>query len=336
MKRVLVIGNDAPDSFGYHIAMSYREIGYEVDVFVPHPRLFHVEGGLGMKTLKYRVAIHNILQKSQNYRKLYFSRLVQRVKEVDYSLILTTHDYFTHMEVKALRSLSDAPFVMWFPDPVQISSKFIGAAYSAIFLKEKFFVDKLTRHGVRNIHYLPEAFNPSAYTEDQRRIPELMAVDVCVYGNLHPWRVVQLSEITDFCSVVTYGVRAPAWCEVDYSKIGYTGRVITLDDKASVLQKARLVFNAMNLFEITSVSNRIFECGGLGAPQILDKNDDFLSLFGGNFNEMLYSSSEEMRAKVKYFLRCEIEREEMASEFRKMILSEHVFSKRLEVINTVQ
>ena len=336
-KNILVIGNNAADSFGMHISDTLKIMGHEVHNFSYEPNTYEAKTNFFKAINKLKRFLFNIFMRSEKYRQSHFKKLYKILKKNEVDLVIVTHDYLYPFEVEKIRELSNARICLWYPDPICTMDRalFLGCNYDCIFLKEPFLVKKFRELTDLNIFYLPECFNPLAYDDVQKSLLDndsnLDDSDLVAFGNFHPWRSLLLNRLLNF-DLKFYGVDPPSWLLPSKLNQVFTGYPIFNQDKKNALLASPIVVNNMHFGEVWGISARIFETAGIGAFQITEANIGLDELYLPGEEIVTYSNKDDLKDVIQYYLDNPMEREKIARLGRLKTLKDHTYTNRLNLL----
>ncbi|MDD3051281.1 MAG: glycosyltransferase, partial [Candidatus Cloacimonetes bacterium] len=119
------------------------------------------------------------------------------------------------------------------------------------------------------------------------------------------------------------------------------GERVSIDETVKIYNATKININlhsSMNpdLFEAVSdfINPRTFEIMACGAFQLVDRRDALLEFFIEDEEIVTFSSIQELREKINYYLKNEEERKRIAQNAQRKVLGMHTYQHRLtEIIN---
>jgi spore maturation protein CgeB len=328
--RVLVIGLNADeDSFEWHVADSLNSMGCTVKLFINRDGISQFGGLIRQVTGKIsRTWLREPERSSER-------RLLRAAAELQPELVLVLlGSYLSPKTVAALRKISRAPVVCWCQDQLSTMGRqyMLGARYDAVFVKDRYMQDLFARM-IRSttFHYLPEACNPRVH-----RPLQLSAEDDATYrcelmiaGTLYYYRQEILQELGGI-DIKVWG-RRPDWL-LDRLPGRFMGREVRGDDKVRAAKAAAICLNTLHYAEVDGLNCRAFEIAGCGGFQLISDVPVLAEHFERGVELESYSSTDELRDKVRYYLdRPELARG-IAERGRARAHRDHTYEKRLTEI----
>jgi spore maturation protein CgeB len=259
-------------------------------------------------------------------------KLIERSGGID--VTLATHDFLTPAEASSVKSLTGAPLILWYPDPIWSFQKhmFLNAPFDALFFKDPYIVDILRRNLDAPVYYLPECFSPESLsvTEPSVRDPSYSA-DICTAGNLYAYRVAFFRNVSDQ-NVRIWGLPPPLWMSLGPVEKMVERRFIAHGEKAKAFTSAKIVLNNLNPSEIWGTNVRTFEICGAGGFQITDRRPGLSQLFEPGKELVTFDHVQDLRSKIEHYLVASDEREQIAASGQRRALLEHTYKHRLTLL----
>jgi spore maturation protein CgeB len=144
--------------------------------------------------------------------------------------------------------------------------------YDTYFSKDPYIVKFMTNKLGLNAKLYLEAFNERIHKRpnmDLALLEKETNIDLLCFGNLYPYRNRMLHIMKENgCDISLFGAKTKYFdsrLEDNYQNKGIYG-----EEKAKILNGAKIVFNNFHYAEIESVNNKFFEINGSGAFQICD------------------------------------------------------------------
>jgi len=237
---------------------------------------------------------------------------------------------------------------LWTIDPPKNFKPIIASApyYDYIFTGGSEAYDILKDTGLRNLHWLPFACDPDLHkpqtlTKDEAN---LYSCDIAFVGTvdpeLYPRRCRLLEAISDF----DLGVWGPSSEKIPPSsplKHRIRGGKAIPAVWTKIYSRAKIVLclhyqDPTGETPCQQASPRIFEALACGAFVISDNQRDVFSLFKEGEHLAGFNDSDDLSAKITYYLDRPLEREEIARRGRREVISKHTYVNRIqELLSTV-
>lgn len=335
--RLLVVGRFYEEGFASFVADEFADLAHEVLRFDPGP--FSINHGSRLRFYAQRVssAVQNAARRvteaaGRSSHATRLRRLIEANPPVD--LVLATHDYLSPADARLIKSLTKAPLVLWYPDPIWSFQRhmFLNGPYDALFFKDPYIVDLLRRKLDVSVYYLPECFSPRSllHSEPVATDPRYEC-DICTAGNLYAYRVAFFRNLADR-HVRLWGLPPPLW--LDPGPVGpmVENRFVAHAEKAKAFRSARIVLNNLNPAEIWGTNVRTFEICGAGGFQITDARPGLSQLFEVGRELVTFDDVADLRTKIEHYLANEDERRQIAVAGQRRALSEHTYAHRLPLL----
>jgi spore maturation protein CgeB len=320
--RILIVGDQYPESFGKEIAVGFEELGHEVYAV---DNLVWPRGSTRQRATTLLARVFPRVEWRVN------EQICKKAEAVQPDLILTTYTNILPQAVRRLRATTGAKLAHWFPDHLaNFDRQYVLAShYDALFFKEPYIVEFFRKKLGRNAHYLPEAFTPKWH----KRV-ELTPEEVAFYGcdlttasNMYYYRAVMLEQFQNY-DMKIWGTSFPRWMESPLKKV-YQNVYVAEEEKAKAFTAAKIVLNTMHYGEIQGVNKRTFEAAGCGAFQIADSKPVLRDLFEPGEEIVTFETAAELKEKVDYYLARPDERQAIARRAYERAHRDHTYAHRL-------
>lgn len=335
--RILVIGRLYEEGFASFISEELADLSHEIVTFDPGP--FSLNLGSRFRFYANRVfsAGHNVIKSLTEFagqpgQGLRLRRKLEESGPVD--LTISSHDYLSPADARLIKSITKAPLVLWYPDPIWSFQKhmFLNAPYDAYFFKDPYLVDLFRRTLGLPVYYMPECFSPRSLLETGLSEPDpRYACDICTAGNLYAYRVAFFHNLADY-NVRIWGLPPPLWLDPGLVKPMLENRFVAHGEKAAAFRSAKIVMNNLNPSEIWGTNVRTFEICGAGGFQMTDSRPCLSQLFQIDREIITFDDILDMREKITYYLAADDERAAIAMAGQRRALSEHTYAHRLPLL----
>ena len=183
-----------------------------------------------------------------------------------------------------------------------------------------------------NAFYLPEAFNPRIHKpvdSDRKQLEDKVSIDVVAFGTMYPYRAKLISQIINSgINMTLFGVPDKRFPRPEINK-NFRNEYITGERKAEILTGSKSVLNNFHFAEIESANVKFFEIGGIGAFQICDYKPVLREYSNISVERFTYKSWEEAVEMMKFYLREDQLRYDLAEQQRQHFMKYHTYEKRL-------
>lgn len=336
--RVLVIGRFFEEGFAAFVGDELIRLGHDVVRFDPGPSLLTMGSRLRfyvnrVTSLVHQAAFHVRAGLGLEGTFLRLRKVIERRGAID--LTLVTHDYLTPGDADAVKRLTKAPLVLWFPDPIWSFRKhmFLNGSYDALFFKDPYIVDVLRRKLGAPVYYLPECYSPASLSAGFSGAERYggYACDICTAGNLYAYRVEFFRNLVDK-NVRIWGLPAPMWMALGDVKPLVENRFVAHGEKAMAFRGAKIVLNNLNPAEIWGTNVRTFEICGAGGFQLVDWRPGLPQLFDVGRELATFDNIDGLRKKIDYYLREDDERRDIAAAGQRRARRDHTYGHRLTLL----
>ena len=268
-------------------------------------------------------------------------RLVRRVRPD--LLIVNQGTVLTRTTIERVRDLG-IRCVNWFSDfPAEFAAGLqIADAYDAFFIGSSYAVARHREAGQPRSFWLPFGCDPQVHRPDSEE-PAVARTDsaevpaVVFVGSHYPERQVLLR----FLRGLPVGVWGPGWeraADDPLVRPMIRGGALRPRSWRRLYSRCRVALNihygAFGPIEASGdlASTRVFEILACGACQVVNRQGDVARLFRDGEHLSLFSSGEEMRARVLEALRDDGRRQAMARAGRSEALARHTYEHRARIL----
>jgi spore maturation protein CgeB len=256
--------------------------------------------------------------------------------------IITGGHRITNQSVQALKN-NGICTVLWTIDPPFNFQPIIDIAplYDHIFCQGTEAVELLNCAGIAGAQWLPVACDQSVHNPVKLSPKEKKHYDndVVFVGSYYPNRAELLERLVDF----GLGIWGPGWEKLDgRSKLrGCIKGAHTPPSEWSKIYSASKIVLATHYrdpevkFPVYQASPRIFEALACRAFVISDDQRDVFSLFKAEEHLSRFNDADELIEKIRYYLARPLEREEIAYQGRREVLSKHTYVNRIQKLLSI-
>jgi spore maturation protein CgeB len=268
-------------------------------------------------------------------------RIAEQYKP-DLVLVLEGTD-FPAAGVNGLRSKGIRAAV-WLTDDPYYTERALKSAlhYDYVFTLEKNCVPFYESHGCKNVHYLPLAaytplFRPQSVSLSNRK-------DIGFLGSAYWNRVRLIEPLTPFLSSQLFSIKGNWWERLrNASQLSaqISDEWLSPEQTVQFYNETKIVINMHRAsndesFDHNSVTihaaspnPRTFEISSCASLQLTDVREDLASFYIPGEELVTYSSAEEMREKIKYYLENKEERIDIALRGLQRTHRDHTYIQRL-------
>lgn len=336
--KIVVVGRFYEEGFAAFVADELAALGHSVWRFDPGP--IHLKQGSRTRFYINRIAAmgHGALIKTRerlgfSARRARLQRTLEAAGGVD--MVLSTHDYLSPADAEMVKTITKAPLVLWYPDPVWSFQRhmFINAPYDLLLFKDPYLVQLLRRKLSRRVRYMPECYSDRALAPEMAETPGAprFAADICTAGNLYAYRVALFQKLAHH-NLKVWGLPAPLWLKLGALEGAVQNEWVALANKVRAFRGAKIVLNTLNPSEIWGTNVRTFEICGAGAFQIVDDRPGLAQLFEPGREVVTFDDAADLAAKVDHYLADAQARAEIAAAGHARAKRDHTYKVRLPLL----
>ena len=309
-----------------HVRTAIEECGHQVEIFD-----FSKIMPLCMSRSKTRDLAWNVAEEL----------LIKKALEVKPDIFLD----IMPCDKKTIRRLKAEGIItcLWFVESGYEYSYWRDAAFEYDFffyIQPGRFIEEVAALGVKNAMYLPHGCNPKIHrrlslSETEQRI---YGSDLSFLGEAGPDRAEAFGHLKDYDIKIWGG----GWNKFLDKRWGIEDKIMGGKRRVDVTAVTK-IFNAsslnLNLHAAGNIRNnfqgdfanaRTFSLAGCGAFQLVDKREAISLHFKIDEEIVCFSTIEELKEKIDYYLAHPEEREEIAKAAQERAYKEHTYAHRIE------
>lgn len=332
--KVLFVSNHNPHhlTITEYIERAIRKLGYEL--FIYDDRQHIIPG-----RIRYRVSwLHALDRKHINRKLLSFARRVR--PEIMIAAWGTRVLPSTVAKLKAWGIQT----VLWTVDPVESTGDFnsiIKAApfYDHIFCGGTEAQEVLGNEGIATTRWLPFACDP-AYHRKVDMPPEekaRYASDVVFVGAYYPNRWAVFRELKEF-NFVIWGSNWHKAEGVGISGIQIQDLFLQPWEWVKVISSSKiavLIHYQGTKYPCYQASPKVYEWLACGCFLLVDRQPDVFALFKDGEHLVGFDNVEDLKEKIRFYLKHDNRREKIAAQGQKEVLSKHTFAHRIREMMSI-
>jgi spore maturation protein CgeB len=330
--RILVVGTGQVDSAAMNCELALSSMGHDVELFDPdkYPAVLQPL----RRSWRSKLYVNFALTRAGLYDRMFQRNLLETAERFSPEVVLVIPLFSVETGTVERLRRGGAKVAGWFQDHVANlgSHQFLLADYDGLFFKDRYIVDRFRDGaGLRHVHYLPEACEPSRHhplplsEADRGRF----GCDLMVYGNLYAYRARLLDHLLDF-DMRFYGAKPARWMKQPVAE-RWQGFPIFNDEKIRAVLAAKIVVNSCHYAEVQSANARIFEVAGIGGFQVADA-PAVGEFFEPGVEIATFRGPTELRDVIRHYLSRPEERSAMAIRAQQRAHREHTYARRLETL----
>jgi len=196
--------------------------------------------------------------------------------------------------------------------------------YDYLFVAQKDWIPKYRELGCERVYWLPSACDPEIHK--RHNLP--IIYNICFVGN--PWKGMSERALRRFPYIKP---RAQLISKLEKEFNMFVGQK-HLHDMARVFSQSKIVFNKSLRGDL---NQRVFETLSCGRLLLTDRIGNGLEeIFADKKHLVIYDEWDDLVEKIKYYLKNEDEREQIALNGQKEVHQKHTYTHRVKcLVNTV-
>ncbi|TRO64273.1 CgeB family protein [Christiangramia sabulilitoris] len=290
--KIAIIGAISFDSLEYHVHDELIAQGHDAKIF-------------SYKNLLPKKIDFGVSQISEKHVEKKNKKLLEEVLNYNPDLVIGIYRHIHPLVVKSIKK-KEIKIIHINPDALTTfqNQQLFVEPYDVYFSKDPYMVSFMKNKLNLNVFQYQEAFNPRVHKKPNRSFKELedeTKIEVLCFGNLYPYRNRMLRLLKERnINVTMFGHQSKFFDP--YLDENFQNRGIYGDEKAKILNGAKIVFNNFHYAEVESVNNKFFEITGSGAFQICDYKPILEDLLPIDPKLISFQSIDEAEEKIRYYL----------------------------------
>jgi len=235
--------------------------------------------------------------------------------------------------------------ILWTIDPPRLFEPLIKSApfYDHIFCQGTEAIELFNNAGIKGAQWLPMAcdsdyHHPMDCTPEEK---EKYGSDIVFVGSYYPERAVLFEGLSALTNN-DLAIWGPGWDALPQTsplRRRLRGRHTRPEEWLKIYSSSKIVLSThyhdpKDRFPVYQASPRVFEIMACGAFQLCDDQRDVFALFQDGRDLVKFTDGNDLVAKVKYFLTHPEERQAIAAQGRKTVLSRHTYQDRIKELLT--
>jgi len=337
MLRILFVGPQWHGSNAAGLTRALRQLGHAVKAIDPDA-FFPFGQSTAVRFIR-RLA-RSCFVREYNNEILKYARIMQP----HFTLVYKGSGVLSQ-SVTSLRGLG-APVFLIYPDvSLHSHDRLIPRCvplYDWVFTTKSFGPHDLQTHfGINCTEFLPHGFDPSIHRPLAlgNRTKELFGCDVSFIGNWSPKKERILTYLAEQLPDIHLRVWGPNWTRVGHQILSQRiegseilGDVYPLAIQCSSINLAILHEKVAGASSGDRTTSRTFHIPGSGGFMLHERTDEVRSFFQENEEMACFGSPAELVDKVRYYLECPAEREQIRLAGHRRARADHSLEKRAERI----
>ena len=216
--------------------------------------------------------------------------------------------------------------------------RYMAAYYDYFFtIQEGEFFEQLENIGVRNHYYLPMGAAPKIHKKESISNFEY---DLSFVGAGYKNRIRFFDSILKKNPNLPISIWGNEWPKEStvYSKVKEEGNRLSTNEMFDIYRKSKIVINihssvnyasSMPKVDCDYLNPRTFELAAMGVFQLIDHRELIGDFFEIGKEIITFKDEKEFLEKSEYYLKNDLERNEIALNAKMRVLSDHSYEKRL-------
>jgi spore maturation protein CgeB len=320
--KVAIIGSKGYDGLEFHLKDELQFQNHEAKIFDFSSFISErFDMGLSLVSMKY-VENKNI-------------KLLTSILSFQPDLVIGVYRHIHPIVVKGIKN-EKIRIIHLNPDALTTfqNQQIFVEEYDAYYSKDPYIVNFMKNKMNLNAKIYSEAFNPRIHKRPNINVSTLeneIGIDVLCFGNLYPYRNRMLHLVKESgINITTFGHKAKYFD--NYLLNNYQNKGIYGEEKAKILNGAKIVFNNFHYAEIESVNNKFFEISGSGAFQICDYKPILNDLLPIDPKLISFQNLDEAKKLINFYLDKPEKRFEIRDQIKSYFTENFTYK---ELINTI-
>jgi len=207
--------------------------------------------------------------------------------------------------------------------------------FDCYFIWSKYLVNKLKEAGLKKVEYLPFGFDPEINYQIQSSAGDrsLFGHDLVFVGNWEKRREKWLGYLKDLDLAIWGGDYWQRYCRDKGLATKWQRAEICAKDIPRVFNASKISLNILREQNLESINMRTFEAPACGVFVLAERSQEAKGLFKEDKEAVYFSTPQELRKKVMYYLVHEEERNEIAQAgYQNCISNNHTYLDRAKFI----
>lgn len=267
-------------------------------------------------------------------------RIILKIKEIKPDIVMIMGDIEIEPDIfKEIKKLLKSCHIFcYLADPLTIKNNLILEGipfYDCIFTFSKFQIPLIYWFGARRVEYLPFAYDQRLHRVIimSNNEKEFYGSDIAYLGAWQPHIELWINELTPYYLKV--------WGNQWYKLRGYPdlkrcwqGEGVGLfDEMAKVINSSKITFNLVRHHNGNGHSMKTFEIPACGGFMLTNRTEEQLDLFPEDKCAVYFSTAEELKDKIKYYLNNAAERARISKAAYEVAKPHTYFERAKEILS---
>ncbi len=320
--KIAIIGSDSFDSLEFHLKDELIQTGHNTAIF-------------GYPSTLPKKVVYGMTLFSMSFIERQNQKLLDRLLAFSPDLVIGVYRHIHPLVVKGVKA-SGIRIIHLNPDALTTfqNQQLFVEPYDAYFSKDPYIVDFMRQKLNLNARLYSEAFNERVHKRpdtDAILLEKETNIDVLCFGNLYPYRNRMLHLLKEKgVNIEVYGHKAKYFDP--FLLDNFRNKGIYGEEKARILNGAKIVFNNFHYAEIGSVNNKFFEVSGCGAFQLCDYKPILKDLLPIDPELVSFKSIDKAHELIAYYLDKPEKRFEIRDVIMKHFLEHYTYKQLVKTI----
>ncbi|MCK6380632.1 MAG: glycosyltransferase [Leptospiraceae bacterium] len=264
-------------------------------------------------------------------------KIIQLVKRNNYDMVFILKGGDIQEEILAdIKKHVPLLANWWVDDPFnKDANQNLYKYYDFFFIFDSYYIPKIQKLGVKNVHWLPCAFNPASYFPGE--VNPKYVTDLTFVASYFPPREELFIYLKN--EKLDISIWGPGWEKAPLEKFfqmypnSLKGVYLPNSEAASLYRSAKICINLNhNQSKIDGINQRMLEIIACGGFQICDFRQGFSSIFEDKKEIVYFKKPEEIPGLIDFYLKNEDLRKSIVQKGLKKVNEEHSFDARVKEV----
>ena len=329
--KILVYETSQHKKDYFALTKAFEDLGHEAKVFDWQSYLYTSNGASLLNRVKDRLLLELVSIKINK-------ELVKDIKESKYDLLVVVRGDFISADTLEYAKTKIPTVVNWssddFANPLNTSKCILDCfpIYDCIFTPRQHLASEYLSKGAKSVQMLNWYYRSGLLYTPQQIINVNYHHNVSFIGAWSQYREV---TITPLCG---FGLRTWGWGWNKKASHTFTAKVdckpqIGMVEMMHVFATSKVNINILTIENRDTTNLRNFEIPAAGGFQLSERSSEILQLFDEDKEIVCFGCEDELKEKVDYYLKNEVERQKIARQgYQRLISCNHSIVDRAKQI----
>ncbi len=246
-------------------------------------------------------------------------------------------EFLRNLHIYKVMRTSDGPLAAYDRDFAYVHAYDHVLYHSPAYSRDLGMAEKLQYCGAKNMDFWPHALFDAAFDPAKTEATILSGsrdIDIIFIGALFPNKMPLLAALKN-----AFGRRfrlhgLTSWKRNLYFNLRFRFpgwvRPVAFEEYVPLYQRTKIGINVHNRGDYTVGSYRLFDLAGNGVMQLSDGGEHLRAFFDVGREVVSYSGTDDLIQKIRYYLERGQERESIALNGYRRVMSDHRFAQRMQ------